>query len=77
MFPIVEKLGGWPTVDKLLQAREITTEPEAKKQWRKRGLPWQVRFVLALAARRKNIQFTEDDFLLHKPVDASASGEAA
>lgn len=73
MFPIVDKLGGWPAVDRILQEKGITTEVEAKKQWRKRGLPWQVRFVLALAARRKNLPFTETDFVRHEPAEQAGA----
>lgn len=71
MFPIVEKLGGWPVVDGLLEERGISTAYEAKKKWKARGLPWQARFVLALAARRKDIPFTENDFVLHKPAEVA------
>lgn len=64
MFPIIEKLGGWDAVFPLLEKREIQPGYEAQKKWRQRGLPWQVKFALALEARKRNIPYTEKDFEL-------------
>lgn len=64
MFPIVEKLGGWVEVDRILAEREITYGKESRKKWmyRQRRLPRDIALALAAEANERKIEFTESDF---------------
>lgn len=64
MFPIVDGLGGWAAVDRILLGRGVQFSREAKKKWvsRQKRLPRDVALALACEANARGIPFTFTDF---------------
>lgn len=63
MFPIFEKLGGWPQAERALAARGVKVTEYARLKWPKRGrLPRLVALTLAEEASRAGIEFSVSDF---------------
>lgn len=65
MFPIIEKLGGWPVAEKVLAERGLTFTEYARKKWQApdRGqLPRDVAIALGAEASARGIAFDAKDF---------------